>query len=271
MSEVKIHQFWIWLSVLISVLVAAASGAGIFVKSVYGQETASYAAQGVGQDIVNIIVAVPVLLISAYFLRKNSVRGLMVWLGALIYIVYSYVMYAFSVHFGFLFPIYIAVLGLSFYTLFGSLASLKVPNLAASFASNTKAKTVSVFLMIFGLAFFGLWSSDILRSLLSGTVPQSVTDTGLPVNLVHVLDLAFILPGMIITSILLWKRKPAGYLFAVPLLMFAAIMGMAIIAMLVVMGQKGMPGNLPFGVAVGIMVAVSLLLIGLFLKDIKRA
>jgi hypothetical protein len=66
-------------------------------------------------------------------------------------------------------------------------------------------------------------------------------------------------------------EKPAGYLFAVPLLMFAAIMGMAIVAMLVVMSQKGMPGNLPFGVAVGIMVAVSLLLIGLFLKDIKRA
>ena len=271
MNEIKIHQLWIWLSVLVSVLVAGASGAGIFVKSIYSQETASYAAQGVGQDIVNIVIAVPTLLLSASFLRKNSVRGLLVWLGALIYIVYSYVMYAFSVHFGFLFPVYIGVLGLSFYTLFGSLFSLKLPDLAASIASSTKPKTVSVFLMIFGLAFFALWSSDILRSLFSGSVPQSVTDTGLPVNLVHVLDLAFILPGMIITSTLLWKRKTAGFLFAVPFLMFAAIMGMAIIAMLVAMSQRGMPGNLPFGVAVAIMVAASLLLIGLFLKDIKPA
>jgi len=270
MSEIRIQQLWIWLSVLVSVLVAGASGAGIFVKSIYGQETASYAAQGVGQDIVNIVIAVPTLLLSACFLRKNSVGGLLVWLGALIYIVYSYVIYAFSVHFGFLFPVYLAVLGLSFYTLFGSLASLKGTDLDA-FASSTKVKTVSVFLMIFGLAFFALWLSDILRSLLSGTVPQSVTDTGLPVNLVHVLDLAFVLPGMIITSILLWKRKTAGFLFAVPFLMFAAIMGMAIIAMLVAMSQRGMPGNLPFGVAVAIMVAASLLLIGLFLKDIKRA
>jgi len=114
MNEVKIHQLWIWLSVLVSVLVAGASGAGIFVKSIYSQETVSYTAQGVGQDIVNIVVAIPVLLISAYFLRKRSVRALLVWLGALVYVVYSYVMYAFSVHFGFLFPFYIAVLGLFF-------------------------------------------------------------------------------------------------------------------------------------------------------------
>ncbi len=270
MTEIKIRQIWIWLSALVSVLVAIASGAGIFVKSIYSQETASYAAQGIGQDIVNLVVAVPVLLISAYFLRKRSARALLVWLGALVYIVYSYVMYAFSVHFGFLFPVYIAVLGLSFYTLFGSLASLKISDLAASFSPNAKAKAVSAFLMIFGVAFFLLWSSDIVRSLAAGTVPRSVTDTGLPMNLVHVLDLGFILPGMVISSIMLWKGRPVGYLFAVPLLMFAAIMGMAIIAMLLVMSQRGMPGNLPFGVVVGVMVVASLLLIGLFLKDIKR-
>jgi hypothetical protein len=270
MNEFKIHQLWIWLSVLVSVLVIGASGAGIFVKGVYSQETASYAAQGIGQDIVNIVIAVPTLLTSAYFLRKRSVRALLIWLGALVYIVYSYVMYAFSVHFGFLFPVYIAVLSLSFYTLFGSLFSLKLPDLAASFVSNAKAKAVSVFLMIFGLAFFALWSSDIFRSLLSDTVPQSVIDTGLPVNLVHVLDLGFILPGMVITSIMLWKKRPAGYLFAIPFLVFAAIMGMAIISMLVVMSRRGVPGSLPFGVILASMVAASVLLAGLFLKDIKR-
>lgn len=148
---------------------------------------------------------------------------------------------------------------------------MKLSDLAASFSSNVKVKAVSVFLMIFGLAFFALWSSDIVQSLASGNVPKSVTDTGLPVNPVHVLDLGFILPGMVITSIMLWKRRPTGYLFAVPFLMFAAIMGIGIISMLVVMSRRGVPGSMRFGVVVGIMVAASLLLLGLFLKDVKRA
>jgi hypothetical protein len=76
---------------------------------------------------------------------------------------------------------------------------------------------------------------------------------------------------MVITSIMLWKGRPTGYLFAVPLLMFAAIMGMAIIAMLVVMSHRGVAGSVPFGVAVGIMVAASASLVGLFLKDVKRS
>jgi hypothetical protein len=82
MNEVKINQLWILLSVIVCVLVAGASAAGIFVKSIDSQEMATYAAQGIGQDIVNIIVAVPALLVSAYFLSKRSVRALLVWLGA---------------------------------------------------------------------------------------------------------------------------------------------------------------------------------------------
>jgi hypothetical protein len=269
MSEVKIHPLWIGLSVVVAALVAVASAAGIFLKSIYGQETASYAAQGIGQDIANIVIAVPVLLVSAWVLRKKSVRALLVWLGALVYIVYSYLMYAFSVHFGPLFPVYVAILGVSFYTLFGSLFSLKLPDLAASFFSQAGVRPAAAFLMIFGALFSFLWLKEIFPAVFSGTVPPSVTDNGLPVNFVHVLDLGFILPGMIVTSVLLWKRKAAGYLFAVPLLMFAAIMGLGIISMLVVMSGRGVPGNLPFGVIVGVMVATSLLFTILFLKNVR--
>jgi hypothetical protein len=271
MNHFGIRRLWVWLSVFVSVLVAGASAAGIFVMGIYGQETASYAAQGIGQDIVNIVIAVPVLLVSAYFLGKRSVRAFLAWLGALIYIVYSYVIYAFSVHFGFLFPVYIAILGLSFYTLFGSLFSLRLPDLTVFFPPTARVKAASAFLMIFGVAFFALWSSDVVQSLLAGTVPKSVTDIGLPVNPVHVLDLGLILPGMVITSVLLWKGRPAGFLFAVPLLVFSAIMGTGIIAMLVVMSQRGVPGSVPFGFGVGIVVAISALLAGLFLKDTKGA
>lgn len=256
---------------LAAALAAVASAAGIFLKSTYGQETASWAAQGIGQDLVNLAVAVPVLLASAWFLRKGSVRALLVWMGVLIYVIYSYLMYAFSIHFGMMFPVYVAALGLSFYTFFGSLFSLDRSALAGLFPPSIKVKPAAVYLMVSGVAFSGLWLSDIVHALVAGTAPAGLAETGLPVNFVHIEDLGFILPGMIITSALLWKRKTLGYLFAVPLMVFAAVMGVGIISMFAAMSRRGLGGGGPMGVVVGALVAVSVLIAVLFLKDIRRA
>jgi hypothetical protein len=271
MSELKIRHVWIGLSVLVSALVAVASAAGIFLKSIYAQETASWAAQGIGQDFVNLAVAVPALLASAWFLRKGSVRGLLVWMGVLIYIIYSYLMYAFSVHFGLMFPVYVAALGLSFYTLFGSLFSLDRAALGALFPPSVNGKPAAVYLMVSGVAFAWLWLSDIVHALAAGTAPAGLAETGLPVNFVHVEDLGFILPGMIITSIMLWKRKTLGYLFAAPLMVFAAIMGVGIISMFAAMSRRGLGGGGPMGIVMGVLVAASVLITVLFLMNVKRA
>jgi tryptophan-rich sensory protein len=73
---------------------------------------------------------------------------------------------------------------------------------------------------------------------------------------------------MIITSVMLWKRKTLGYLFAVPLMVFAAIMGIGILSMFAVMGRRGLGGAGPQGIIMGVLVAVSLVLIVLFLRDV---
>jgi hypothetical protein len=270
MSGFRVKSHWIWLSVFVALLAAAASAAGIFMKSVYARETASWAAQGVGQDIVNLAVAVPALLVSAWFLRKGSVRALLVWLGVLVYIVYSYLMYALGVHFGAIFPVYVAALGLGFYVLFGSLFSLDRAALAGYFPAAMRVKPAAVYLMFSGVAFSLLWLSDIVRALAAGADPAGLAETGLPVNFVHVEDLGFILPGMIVTSVLLWRRKTAGLLFAVPLMVFAAVMGIGIMAMFAVLARRGMTGGGPLGYVMGFLVAVSLALTAIFLKDVQR-
>ena len=111
----KISKISIWLSLAIAVLVLIASSAGIFIKSIYARETMVYAVQGFGQDIANL-VAVPTLFIAVYFVNKGSVKAFLVWMGVLITLIYAYVIYAFAVHFNSLFLVYVAILGLSFYT-----------------------------------------------------------------------------------------------------------------------------------------------------------
>jgi hypothetical protein len=218
----KISKTSVWLSGLIAFLVLIASGAGLFLKGTYARETTSYAIQSVGQDIENIVAAVA-LLITVYFVSKGSVRAFLVWIGILLALIYSYVIYAFAVHFNSLFLVYVAILGLSFYTLVGSLFRLHLDSLQPYFAANTKAKPVSVFLLLVAIQFYLQWLSEDIPALLAGKIPQTVTENGLLTNPVHVLDLGFLLPAMIITAILLWRRKLLGYILAVPLLVFSVL------------------------------------------------
>jgi membrane protein implicated in regulation of membrane protease activity len=121
-----------------------------------------------------------------------------------------------------------------------------------------------------GVLFAVLWLSDIVPAVASGTAPLDVVEVGLPVNPVHVLDLAFVLPAMIVTAVLLWKRNPFGLFFAVPLMTFAAAMGAAIIGMSVVMNSRGL-GD-PNAVIAGfvVLVAVAVALTYVFLRRTRR-
>jgi hypothetical protein len=65
------------------------------------------------------------------------------------------------------------------------------------------------------LSFRCLWLSDIIPALLQDRTPVVLEEVGLPVNPVHVLDLAFFLPAMACVSILLWRKKALGFVLAV--------------------------------------------------------
>src|SRR5688500_3522673 len=107
----------LWLSFLLAALVAAAAAGGIFLEGTYAKESASWAAQGVGQDTITLTLVVPLLIVSAVGASRGSKRALMVWAGVLVYLVYSYTLYAFFIHFNALFLVYTAALGVSFYLL----------------------------------------------------------------------------------------------------------------------------------------------------------
>jgi len=241
---VSVSRTWIRLSWLVSALMALASAAGLVVPAVYAKETASWAAQGAGQDLVNVLIVFPALAVSAWYVRTNSTRALMVWFGALIYVVYSYLMYAFFVHFGPVFLLYVAVLGLSAFTLVGAAASLDRDELSRQWQPNLRLRSASVVLVGIGIAFGMLWLSSIARALVAGTAPEGVAEIGMPVNPVHVVDLAFLLPLAIVTGVAHWKRRSFGLIFATPLLVFFILMDCAIISMTYFMRARGVTASL---------------------------
>jgi hypothetical protein len=183
---------------------------------------------------------------------------------------YSYIIYAFAVHFNNLFLVYIAILGLSFYTFVGSLIHLNLEDFQPYFAANTKARVVSVFLLVVAILFYLQWLSEDIPALLAGKVPQSVLENGLLTNPVHVLDMGLVLPAMIIIAILLWRGRILGYVFAIPLLVFSILTGLGVLAIFIMMSLKGIPTSLVVELLFAVIIVASLVICILFAREIKE-
>lgn len=248
----------LWLTLPIAAGAIIASLAGLFVPSAYGSETINWATQGRGQDAANLVVYASMLAL-AWAAARGSLPALLSWLGLVAYSAYSYLLYAGWVHFGPLFLVYVATFGLSTYALIAGLAVMDPVRVQRTFDASAPHRGVGVVLMVLGGLFAVLWLSEILPATLGGTVPQTLRDAGLATNPVWVLDLAIVLPAMILAGSMLRRDQPLGYLLAVPLLVFGIAMGAAIVAMFAALALAGEPVTAPPAVMISVVVGVEVL------------
>ena len=96
-ERATLSTIWLWLTAPIAVLLAIAAGSELLFDSVFRGDATNFVAQAIGQDYVTLVVVLPVLVISAILTSRGSERARLVWLGALAYVLYTYVIYAFHV------------------------------------------------------------------------------------------------------------------------------------------------------------------------------
>jgi hypothetical protein len=240
-------------SFLIAAPVTLASLLGLLTPWPYEQETENWSLQARGQDIGNL-VAVIVLVASAIRVRAGSSRASELWMGTLLYLLYAYIVYAFAVHFSRLFLVYVAVLGLVFYTLLAGL-SLK-PREPAHRRRGPRLLAAWV-LIGTGTLFALLWLSELIPATVSGQAPASLETAGLIVNPIHVIDVAVVLPGMIAIGVLGLRGTGTGLMLTLPALVFSVLMGSSIIAAMVLILAAGDAGALVPMLMVGAVVGAS--------------
>ena len=61
-----------------------------------------------------------------------------------------------------------------------------------------------------GALFAGLWLSELVPALITGEVPASLTEAGLRVNPIHVIDLSMVLPGFILSGVAAMRNRQQG-------------------------------------------------------------
>lgn len=259
---------WLWLAMPISVLAIVASIVGILVDDIYAGETSNWSAQGIGQDIGNL-VAFPVLVVLAYLANRGSLRAYLACVGVLAYSVYTYAIYAFDIHFGPLFLAYVAVFGLSIWALIGALTSLDAVRVKESFDGRVPVRSTSILLVLVGTAFSLLWLSEIVPSMLEGTKPGSLVDAGLATNPVHVLDLSLLLPSAIVAGLLLRRGHAWGYVLTPIVLGALVFLSIGIIAAMSVLAVRGEGGSLGVAGFLSVLAFLEVLVWVRFLRAVR--
>jgi len=245
----------LWLSIPLAALVVFVSIEGLTTPNFYAAETSNWAAQSLGQDMADLFLVVPALIISSFLAYHKRKAALLVWGGVVAYLLYTFLIYCFALHFNQLFVFYCLILGLSFYSMLWFFNFQLNNKTSIENFNKVPASFIAVYFMIIAVLFYFLWLAEILPAILKGETPASVKETGLLTNAVHVIDLSVVLPGIFITGLLLFKRKFLGYIMAPLLLSFFILMDLTICGLIIVMKNRGMEANI--GIAM-IMVALAI-------------
>ena len=226
------------LSLLISGLIILVSLTGILDPELYSRESLNWRTQSIAQDKVDLFLLVPVLLITSILIYLKKTQNVLIWAGVILYLIYTFTIYCFAVHFNQLYPIYCLILGLSFYTfvyfLFRRSSNQTLtwqlrhqPN-DHDYKFGRWPKVIGIYFVLIALLFYVLWLSEILPAVFNGAIPSSLAETGLPINPVHSIDLALFLPGLFLVGLFFLRKKPFALMMGQVILTFFILMNLTI-------------------------------------------
>lgn len=199
------------LSALLAVVTLIHASVGAFWSGIF-RDPPMTAGNAQGTAVAMLFVALPTLAGSMILAARGSLRARLVWLGALSYLFYNAVIFAFAVAFNALFLLYVASLSLSFWAMLTLLVQMNVEELRARFAETLPARAFAVYVLAAGGMFCVLWMGQIVPALFESSRPAFLAGTDLLTSPVHVLDLGFALPISALGALWLWQRKGWGFL-----------------------------------------------------------
>ena len=244
----------------------------------YRHMSAEVAPQGIAQDVVTLVVAIPLLLVALWWSERGSdrwaaggsgrqtesdpgrgagrgsgrqtesgpvrgagrgsLRGRLLLAGTLGYFLVTYLFYLVMGTYNAMFLVYALLLATSFFAFAGVLLGFDLATLPGRFAAGAPARGAGIFLIANAAAIGLLWLGIVVPPLLDGTV--------IPVQVEHYttlvvqgLDLGLLLPLAVVAGALLIRRRPLGFLLAPVYLVFLTLLMTALTAKIVAMGMLG--------------------------------
>ncbi len=200
-----------WLSSLLSAVTLVQSAVGVFYPQIF-RDPQMTAGNARGTDVVMLLVALPVLIVSMILARSGSLRAQLTWAGVLTYIAYNAVIFAFATAFNPLFLLYVATLSLAVWSLGALLIQTDAEAIRAHFADKTPVRFFAGYLAVISLLFLMTWLKQIIPAMFDPAAPTFLAGTIMLTSPVHVLDLGFLLPLGFLGAVWLKQKRSWGYL-----------------------------------------------------------
>lgn len=250
-----------WIIPLLFILALFAAGAGLFwmgegqsypltsyrgdevminAHGLYYWDTVSMTAQMQGNDIVTLMIGLPLLVISFWLAQRGSLRGRFLLTGTLGYFLYTYMSMCFGTAYNNLFLVYVALFSLSLFAFILSMMSFDMKTLPQRFSERLPRRAFAAMFILVG-AFLSLaWLGRIIPPLMQNGSPPLENVTSL---FIQAMDLGMIVPLCFLSAVLLLRRNAFGYLLASISVMKFLTMGLAVSVMGINMVRAGVPAS----------------------------
>jgi hypothetical protein len=244
------------LAAAATVLAASAALAGLAVRGLY-VDAPNWVQQAQGTDLATLLLAVPVLAAGLWTASRGSSAGRLAIVAGLLYLVYNYAIFAFSVAMNPLTAVHIAILGLSLWSLL--LAGRSAVEGGEEVTEHLNRRAAGAFLVAVAAMFGLLWLVQIASVATTGVLPPDLVKAAISSNPVYALDLAFFLPLCAMAGFGLLRRNPAAA-FAFPMLIWVPLMGAGVVGGIVLMAVAGDQTAVPVAAVIIVLGVVSSIL-----------
>jgi hypothetical protein len=196
-------------SAVIALLALIASASGVFLPDLYRDEPL-IASVWRSNDLITLVVALPLLVAAIGFAMRGSQRAQIVWMGMIGYTLYNYAFYLYGAAFNRLFLLYVALTALSIYALIFGLVSMDACAISRRFRATTPVRWLGAYMLFFALGLGGVEIAAILSIVVSGNVPADIEK----LQVIYATDLTLLIPNFVLGGILLFRRHAWGYIVA---------------------------------------------------------
>ncbi len=191
----------------------------LYGEGIYKDMSFEVALQGIAQDFVTLLLAVPTLVIS-FILSKNGYhKAKLVFIGATIYIFLTYLFYLAMSAYNPLFLVYALLLSMSFFLL---IITLTDPAYIGSVHPKERTPLVqrsAIFLIVVSSVVGLMWIMTLLSPLSEGTLYPATLEHYTTL-IVQGFDLSLFLPSIFIIGLLTLKKHVVGYKLVTPAVIF---------------------------------------------------
>jgi hypothetical protein len=174
-----------------------------------------------GFDLANLTVGLPLLITGIFLYRRGRLRGEFLLAATFAYLAYNYLIALMGNSFNEMFLVWTALFSVGLFGLVLVVAGIDRVSLPQRVEATFPRRSLAIYLILLATFLLVQYLVWVLSAYLSGSPPRTLgpyTTLELPA-----LELGIMVPLHFVGGVLLWRGRPAGYVFGI-ILVFAAFM-----------------------------------------------